>query len=460
MTFADAVHLALRNLRQSKLRTALTVLGVAIGIASLSGMVSLGVGLQDQFVGRFMRSGVFDSITVLPGEVRLGGPFNIGRAGRGGRGGAGGGGRQNTPASPDAPRKTLDEAALTELGGLENVATAYPIIRVPLEVKFGEHTEFAAAAGVPMSSKGEGAFQKIPHGQFFANETDPACMLSLDKARELHEADPGAMVGKTLTLTYASATPAAGNPSVPLAMQVQRVSIECTVTGIVERETGPAPGANTVAALMIPLARAREMNATIQLTQRLMRGRGGEGLYSSIAVKVTRPQHTQDVEDRIKKLGYSAFSLNDALEGAKRAFLILDIILGLIGSIALAVASLGIMNTMVMSILERTREIGIMKAIGGSDSDVRRIFLIEAAVIGVLGGIAGLVLGWGVGRIINFGANQYIVSQGGTPGNLFAIPLWLVGSAIAFSIFVSLAAGAYPARRAARLDPIQALRHD
>ena len=191
-----------------------------------------------------------------------------------------------------------------------------------------------------------------------------------------------------------------------------------------------------------------------------MRNRGNEGMFQSVVVKVTAPQHTQDVQDRIKKMGFTAFSLNDALQGAKRAFLILDIILGLIGSIALAVASLGIMNTMVMSILERTREIGIMKAIGGSDGDVRRIFLIEASVIGFFGGIFGVVLGWLVGRIINFGANQYIVSQGGTAGKLFSVPLWLVAAAIGFSIFVSLAAGLYPARRAARLDPIHALRHD
>jgi putative ABC transport system permease protein len=118
------------------------------------------------------------------------------------------------------------------------------------------------------------------------------------------------------------------------------------------------------------------------------------------------------------------------------------------------------MNTMVMSILERTREIGIMKAIGGSDGDIRRIFLIEAAAIGLMGGIAGVMLGWLVGRVINFGANQYIVSQGGTAGNLFSLPLWLIGAAIGFAIFVSLAAGSYPAGRAARLDPIQALRHD
>src|SRR4029453_4538272 len=105
---------------------------------------------------------------------------------------------------------------------------------------------------------------------------------------------------------------------------------------------------------------------------------------------------TQEVQDRIRGLGYTVFSVNDALRGAKNAFIVLDIILSLIGSIALAVSSLGIVNTMVMSILERTREIGIMKAIGASDEDVRRIFLIEASVIGILGGVMGIALGWTV----------------------------------------------------------------
>jgi putative ABC transport system permease protein len=101
-----------------------------------------------------------------------------------------------------------------------------------------------------------------------------------------------------------------------------------------------------------------------------------------------------------------------------------------------------------------------MKAIGGSDGDVRRIFLIEASAIGCLGGIAGVALGWAVGRIVNFGANIYIQQQGGPVGNLFSLPFWLVGGAIAFSIAISLIAGSYPAGRAAKLDPIKALRHD
>jgi putative ABC transport system permease protein len=212
---------------------------------------------------------------------------------------------------------------------------------------------------------------------------------------------------------------------------------------------------------MIPLGQAKDIDARMVTgPQSLLRGPSAKRTYQSIIVKVKRAQSTQDVEDRIKKLGYSAFSLNDALQGAKRAFIILDIVLSLIGSIALAVSSLGIVNTMVMSILERTREIGIMKAIGGSDRDIRRIFLVEASAIGVMGGVAGVALGWAVGRAINFGANIYIQNQGGTPGNLFSLPFWLIGGAIGFSWAVSLIAGSYPAARAAKLDPIQALRHD
>ena len=435
MTFRDAVSLAMRNLRQAKLRTFLTVLGVAIGIASLSGMVSLGVGLQDQFVDRFTRSGMFDSINVLPhlGEFR----------------GFGG----NRPTRPEAPRKPLDDSTIAELSGIEHVREVYPNIRVPLEAKYGNQAQFVSAAGVPMSTRDRGPFQTITHGSFFANETDPACMMSLDMARRFESEDPAKLIGRELTLGYAA---------LDAQMQVRRVEFKTKVVGIVERETGPfAMGGAAVAGVMLPLARAREINLSIASSQRsLMRERAADGLYQMIVVKVAAPHQTQAVEDKIRKLGYGAFSLHDALENAKRGFLILDIILGLIGSIALAVASLGIMNTMVMSILERTREIGIMKAIGGSDGDVRRIFLIEASVIGFFGGLFGVLIGWVVGRIINFGANQYIVGQGGTAGNLFSLPIWLIAAAIGFSVFVSLAAGLYPARRAARLDPIHALRHD
>src|SRR5678815_3530617 len=132
MTLRDALDLALRNLKQAKLRTFLTTLGVSIGIASLAGMVSLGVGLQDQFVGRFQRSGLFDAVTVMPGGDRPGVMMG-GRLGRGGFGRRGGA----APAAPapERPERDITDAALTELAALEHVRDVYPMLRIPVEVK-------------------------------------------------------------------------------------------------------------------------------------------------------------------------------------------------------------------------------------------------------------------------------------------------------------------------------------
>jgi putative ABC transport system permease protein len=229
----------------------------------------------------------------------------------------------------------------------------------------------------------------------------------------------------------------------------------------VERQSGPSPGGALFAAVMIPLAKAKEMGAA-DLTgpQALLRQLSDKRVYTMVTVKVNRVQDTEAVEKKIREMGFGAFSIADLLESQKRAFILLDLLLGLVGSIALTVASLGIVNTMVMSILERTREIGVMKAIGGGDEDVRRIFLIEASLIGLVGGVFGVALGWAVGRVINVGANYYLSTQDVPAANLFLIPWWLTAGAIAFALGVSLIAGSFPAMRAARLDPIQALRHD
>jgi putative ABC transport system permease protein len=440
MILADTLQLAFRNLRQSKLRTAITTLGVSIGIASLAGMVSLGVGLQEQFTSRLTKSGVFDSITVVSQPVNTGAVFGRGGRGRGIEPGARLGGKAPAPAPPVA-RKPINDETIAALKAIPHVKDAFPMLRMPVEVKFAGNSERMFATGVPLSAKGEGNFQRIPYGTFFENETDNACLVTLDMAKQINSDDPGSLVGQTLTLVF----PATGIGAFGAAV-LRPAEEKYKVIGIVERDpNGAIVGGLGVAGLMIPLGRAKVAN-------RLP--------YQSLTVKVTASQFTQDVEAEIKKQGYGAFSIADALEGAKRAFLILDIVLGLIGSIALAVSSLGIVNTMVMSILERTREIGVMKAIGGSDGDIRRIFLVEASTIGLMGGVGGVALGWLVGRIINFGANVYIRNQGGEGGNLFALPIWLIAISIGFSVFVSLIAGSYPAARAAKLNPMQALRHD
>jgi putative ABC transport system permease protein len=417
--------------------------------------------LQDQIVGRFLQSGVFDAITVLSPLERLGGAGAV-LTGRGelrsglrGRGGL--------ADNPQSPAPNLDDAALKQISSLENVREVYPNFRIPMEMKLGEFSRPLTATGVTMSAKGEGVFQTLSYGSFFSSESEPSCILSLGMAKEIAEADPGGLVGKTATLSYAAARKGEIEPVPDSGLQIQRVDLQCRIVGIVERDAGAALpiGGGAASSIVIPMGTAKTIDAEIVASpQSLLRDPSKPKSYTSVTVKVKQAKSTQEVEDQIRRMGYSVFSVNDALRGAKNAFIILDIVLSLIGSIALAVSSLGIVNTMVMSILERTREIGIMKAIGASDNDIRRIFLIEASVIGLLGGVVGIALGWVVGQVINFGANVYIRSQGGTPGTLFSLPLWLVAGGIAFSIAVSLIAGSYPASRAARLDPIQALRHD
>jgi putative ABC transport system permease protein len=175
---------------------------------------------------------------------------------------------------------------------------------------------------------------------------------------------------------------------------------------------------------------------------------------------VKSPKEVIQVEDAIKKLGFSTFSLLDASRSLRLIFTVFDLFLGLFGSLALTVASLGIINTLVMAILERRREIGVLKALGATDGDVRSLFFAEAGAMGLVGGILGVTLGWLIGLALTFGTNIYLRRQDLPGVRISYVPWWLALSAILFAIGVSLLAGLYPAGRAARLNPVEALRYE
>ena len=137
-----------------------------------------------------------------------------------------------------------------------------------------------------------------------------------------------------------------------------------------------------------------------------------------------------------------------------------DLLLVIFGSLALAVATLGIVNTFVMAILERRREIGVLKALGAADSDVQRLFFVEAGVMGFFGGVLGVLFGWLIGRAITFGTNVYLKRQSLYPIGSSSVPWWLVLFAMVFAVVVSSIAGLYPASRAAKLNPVDALRYE
>jgi putative ABC transport system permease protein len=217
----------------------------------------------------------------------------------------------------------------------------------------------------------------------------------------------------------------------------------------------------TRARVFLPLRLAESLHVMQPTDLReISRAATDQPVYSSVSVRVKNPSQVQKVEDAIKKMGFNTFSILDASRSIQQFFKVLDVFLGIFGSLALAVAFIGIVNTLVMAILERRREIGIMKAIGASDGDIKKLFFAEAGAMGILGGIVGVALGWAIGQVINLGTNVYLKRQSFPPEHFWSVPWWLVAFALLFSFLVSLAAGLYPAGRAARLDPVQALRYE
>ena len=255
-----------------------------------------------------------------------------------------------------------------------------------------------------------------------------------------------------------SVPPAMGSPSAGYSVLAREATLR--IVGITDQEPDGMRGQGR-ARVFIPLQFAESLHVILPTDLReSTRSFSEVQTYSTLSVRSRNTNQVQVIQDAIKKMGFNTFSLLDATRSLRRFFAVLDIFLGIFGSLALAVSSIGIVNTLVMAILERRREIGIMKAIGASDGDVKKLFFAEAGAMGLLGGVLGVALGWGIGRAINFGTDVYLHSQNLPSENIWSVPWWLVLGAIGFSISVSMLSGLYPAGRAARLDPVKALRYE
>jgi putative ABC transport system permease protein len=279
------------------------------------------------------------------------------------------------------------------------------------------------------------------------------------------------LLGKEIVLRYPSreaiVPPAnpddALSPEVAMGFSVVSAEAPFRVAGIV---TAPSvfsgPGSFDNDGAFLPVQVAEGLRIVEGNNMREVIGNSAMSVgeqYSDLNVRVARASAVPAVQQAIQEMGFRTFSIMDFMRNMQRVFAILDLLLGIFGSLALAVASLGIVNTLVMAILERRREIGVLKALGASDRDVRQLFFAEASVMGIAGGAMGVLMGWGIGRIIQFVTDTYLERQGIPAENIWLVPWWLVLGAMAFSLLVSLAAGMYPASRAAKLDPVEALRY-
>ncbi len=473
MNIRDLIKIGFSNLWQTKLRSFLTILGVVIGIGALSSMISFGTGIQKNITDAFKNNDLFTSMNVTPVKIDMNDIQNPdpGRI-------------QDAMKQKSAP---LNDSTLELIRNVEGVEIAHPEIILPCKLALGDKNTSTRAQALPAAMGKYKPYKDLLAGSFITSDTGHQIVLSWetmrrigficvdDKQQKLTKkdstenrilVDADTMIGKKIYLVAATidVKKVMKNPFAMMSGGGEQVfsedSTSFILSGILKR-SGPFGSGNIKGGAVIPAKTADEIPTLgfSSIWDILDPGKE-KNQYSSIYVRVDDIQEMGRIREKIEEMGMNVFSISDQLEEIKRGFLVMDSILGAIGVVALLIAALGIINTMVMSILERTREIGIMKAIGGSDREIKTIFFVEAGSIGFIGALFGLILGWLFTRVASLVINNYIIPEGESSVDLFYFPWYLILGAIAFSILISLAAGLYPAARAARVDPVKALRHE
>ncbi len=520
MRTADVLRLALTALVQQKVRTALTTFGVAVGAFVLLLSLSIGVGIQEAVVREFHRHDELRKIEVRAGYGKV--EEHIPPADLAVKGDVDDAKRrrirdrliQRWIADHGFPPTTpLTTERLQEIRGWPHVASVTPLYtdwgRASLDDRAQDVETVSATARERRLTR------RLVAGQWFGRDDDRSVVVSeylLYEWGMASDDEVRSALGRTLRVEYRTG---ASRPMMLLSLfnvdaamvgpkqqkvlekvlnklpelvqkldltpdeldsvrrlldgpaprktlpPEHRIAAELTIVGVVRGpEKDDPPGDSLIdrfqpdADVILPADTARDLY--FQNPHHADRG------LEFADVTVDDESHVQEVVDRIEATGLAQYSLADFAQRVQTNVRLLMGAMSLLALTALLVAALGITNTLVMSVLERTHEIGVMKAVGARDGHVLGMFLVEGALIGLLGGCLGLLMGW----LASFPGEAFALSVVKRQGELhpdqalFAFPLWLVVGVPLFAMLITTLAALYPARRAARVNPIEALRHE
>jgi ABC-type lipoprotein release transport system permease subunit len=509
MTARDLFRVSLGNLWRRKLRSALTIAGVVIAIGAFVTMLSLGAGNQQMITEEFEDSGLLSAVQVYP-RAEEGGIGGSGRHRAGDdhdRADGDGTGRK----SDEVTAVPLDDVAVAELAALPGVRMAYPFQDFEVEVAWGDSVVSAKAQARPPGAESFRLFTRLAAGEPLAADDDDGMLVAERFLHELGLEGAESIVGQTVRVSVRSVSPDSGFARVLEGLEERaraewetvapeslrsRAYVETRLleeasnaaqrfldgymnAPLVTEDTltvrGVLEGGDRRArrAALIPVETARRFAAAgpgadpTELLPSVMRGdlflRPADRLsrgYSQATLVLAATASHPAIVDSVEARGFRAFSYAAEFSQIRRALMFFQLGLASVGLVALATAALGIVNTMVMSVSERRREIGIFRSLGAEDGDIRSLFLVESAAIGAIGSALGVLLGWTVARIGSAIAQELMRRQDVPPMDLFATPPWLVGLAIGFGTLIAVLAGWLPAARAARIDPVRALRQD
>lgn len=450
MTIRDLFRMSISNLIRRKLRTFLTVLGVVIGTASIVVMLSLGLGLRKNSMEQIEQSGGLTTITVSQNDDQTG--------------------------ESGTSRKTvrLDDKIIEQIRKIPGVKLVSPVLQVSVLAKCGGYEANLTIKGMTEQGlqdmgldigRGKLPEPKGPLQLFWGNLVANDFYRVKGGGSENIEIDP--MKDTIFYIFDTEAYYASQNNDVlnsdnrsELKRPVQPPKkYLLPVCGVLSggREEDSNHSYDIFAEVNLLTAQVKKIfkNRVIPGQPAQKNGKPFKILYyNNLYVRAEGVRSVKKIQDEIRKLGLVPQSNLEWLKQVQQQMRTIQMVLGGIGAVSLLVAAIGIANTMMMSIYERTKEIGIFKILGCNLSDIKKMFLIEAGAIGFIGGISGLLLS----SMISFAIN--LVSAQSANGNISYIPLWLLLMAVVFSTLVGMTAGFLPALRAMKLSPLTALRNE
>lgn len=401
MLVSDVLRLATRMFRTNRSRTILTILGISVGIGAILFLVSFGYGLQVMILDQITTSDALLSLDVDTGDL---------------------------------DNLKLDQNALDTIKKMPGIEKISPLVSTRAQMRIGDiSTELTSNFVNSDYFKLDGT--TIKKGRFYTEEdSDKYGVVMSSSALKLFNLDEDEIFNKVVNFSFFEQSDE--EEDTKTIREYIDVDGDFRVVGIIEEEAS-----NYV---YLPLS----MSENFEVKS-----------FTKIKVKVDQEESLNTVRDNISNEGFTVSALSDIIEQANQIFSIVQIVLASFGIVALIVSAIGMFNTMTIALLERTQEIGIMKALGATSADIWNMFLAESVIIGFLGGAGGILIGFLGGELFNYGVNLLAGVMGGEKIDMFYTPYWFIILIISFSTIVGLATGFYPARRAANINCLEALRY-
>ena len=451
MRFLDLLTMSINNLRRRKVRTALTVLGVVIGTASVVVMVSLGIGLNALMMEMYSSYGSMTAIEI----------YNYGNNGNNG--------------TSDNPLYLTDDT-VKEFLRIPHVTSASPVLETNVILKQGVYETNTSIKGVTREF-----MEQIPLGQgklpdpkstemefiygnaivqWFQNSKTGKGYWDTQELPDIDYMNKPMFVIFDTDAYYQSRSGGSGDGTPVKAPKKYLIRTAGVVEGGIDDYNSYAYGVYTDIDQLKTQLKKLYKKKPIPGQPTNKKGKPySYFIYNQAYVYVDDMENVTAVQKAITDMGFQANSQMEWIEQSQQTYNMIQLVLGGIGAISLFVAAIGIANTMMMSIYERTKEIGVIKVLGCDLRTIRNMFLLESGFIGFMGGVIGVAISYGIGFIMNhfLGIGQIMTGQA---GDISRIPLWLAAAAVVFAIFVGMAAGFFPSLRAMHLSPLAAIRNE